>query len=129
MGKIENLIELILSPHIPLSKFTHFQGEECLLSGVAGVYRIFKNTSWKESLYIEESKDLCMRLCNNLINGSLESHILLRKLSEQKKISIDAIKRDLKENYSLQYIIIKDDKERKLFEKFAISTLRSLFND
>jgi excinuclease UvrABC nuclease subunit len=96
-----------------------------------GVYRISKFENDKEtSLFVGSSSDLRRRIHNNHNIGTKNVSIFRTKLLRQESIRSELeVLRYLHTSCSVQYILIPDHREMKMFEHFAIAVLQPIFND
>lgn len=95
-----------------------------------GVYRIVKSgDDSRGTLYVGMAKNLQDRIYYNLLMGDKGAHTLRKKLMERRVCSNEKdVKNYLKKNCVCQYRIIDRERERCLFEHFAISILKPEFN-
>ena len=97
--------------------------------GVYCILRKSKNGSY-ETIYIGMSKNLRDRLYSRLLMGDAGTHTLRKKLVKNNVCENDKdVKEYLRNNCCCQFIKIEIERERILFEHFAISILRSIYND
>jgi len=119
IAKYQSLLEDLLSSD-PIQLGARF-----FLPDAPGVYRIFqKPSSRTSSLYVGEG-NIRERLYHGHLMGNVITSPLKKKLAGGKK----SIKKFISEECLAQYIVIRDSRERKLFEHFAISVLKPLCND
>jgi excinuclease UvrABC nuclease subunit len=120
------LIDLIYSEKL---RFHPSMGDDLPRKG--GVYRIFKLENDDDvSLFVGRSDDLRRRIHNNHNIGTKNVSIFRTKLLRQKTTNSELrVSKFLHESCSVQYIIIPDQRETKMFEHFAIAVLQPLFND
>ncbi len=122
---IEKLLTLISSCPVSFNNVLHKN-----LPASGGVYRIFEDSSdWSKTVYIGSTKNLRERIYRNLFMGNPEVHTLRRKLISAGFTKVGAVERYLKSNCRIQYLKISNERERKLFEHFAISISKPKYND
>jgi len=122
---IEKLLALISNCPISFDNVLH---ENLPASG--GVYRIFEDSSdWSKTIYVGSTKNLRERIYGNLFKGKPQVHTLKRKLISAGFTKARTVEQYLKSNCRIQYLKISNEKERKLFEHFAISILKPKYND
>jgi len=121
-----SLTTLISGSQVPFDNNLHRN-----LPTEGGVYRILETSSdWKQSIYIGKTGNLQDRIYYNLLMGDSGAHTLKRKLiSGTRLLSEETVKQYLKDECQIQYLIISDERERSLFEHFAISILKPRYND
>jgi excinuclease UvrABC nuclease subunit len=96
-----------------------------------GVYRIFEtNDELPTTIYVGESENLSNRIYGNHLMGNTEASTLKRKLVKSGKYTnSEAVRAYLRQECSLQYVVLLNHKEKILFEHFAIAMLEPLLND
>jgi len=122
---IEKLLTLISSCPISFDKLLPRN-----LPASGGVYRIFENSSdWSKTIYVGSTKNLRKRIYRNLFMGNPRVHTLKHKLISAGFTKARTVEQYLKSNCRIQYLKISNERERKLFEHFAISILEPKYND
>ncbi len=101
------------------------------LQNVSGVYRIIeRNDDIGQTIYVGQSSDLKKRLYSNLFTGKAGNHTLIKKLINKGRFANEQdVKIYLESKCLFQVHIIEQERERKLFEHFAISIFRPIYND
>lgn len=96
----------------------------------SGVYRIIDHSSKTPStIYIGESGNLRKRICSNHLLGNTHSSTLLRKILQTGNYTdLNGVKNYLRNNCSIQYLIIESKSERMRLEHFAIAILGPHYN-
>jgi excinuclease UvrABC nuclease subunit len=100
------------------------------LPSEAGVYRIFEPASDpSESVYVGTSGNLKKRVSDDLLTGDSQTHTLRGKLIQSLQLDDKGIIEYLKNRCKVQVVVMTGEKERFLFEHFAISVLKPKYND
>ncbi len=96
-----------------------------------GVYRIFETVDESQAtIYIGRSENLSNRIYRNHLMGNTEASTLKKKLVKSGKFTdAKAVKPFLRQECSLQYVVLLDQKERIMFEHFSVALLEPRFND
>ena len=123
---LDLLNELIDQPHIPFAK-------EALQAfpRTGGVYRIVEQTKGDSvTIYVGQAKDLRRRIYRNHFHGPYRNSTFRRKLiSTGDCENDDLIQEYLADKCYVCYLEIEDERQRNLFEHFAIAVLRPRYND
>lgn len=101
------------------------------LPSEGGVYRIFeKGADWRSSVYVGKSGNLQNRIYRSHLMGNQSVSPLKRKLIQDGRCTDEkAVKRYLRDNCMIQFVLINDEAERMWFEHFAIAVLKPLYDD
>jgi len=100
------------------------------ISGEPGVYRIFLEDEFDQSLYIGKTRDLRRRICDDLLSGDEQSHTLRKKLASSYNLPDKAAVTDfLVRGYQCQILIVPRVTEISCLEHYAIAALRPKLND
>ena len=96
-----------------------------------GVYRIFDSQTNKTiSIWVGKTNNFQTRIYRAHLMGNRGASSLKKKLIKRNVCSNEnSVKKYLKKNCLVQFLVIEDKNERSLFEHFAIAILRPKFND
>jgi hypothetical protein len=96
-----------------------------------GVYRIFESVAGSgATVYVGQTENLRKRVYGSHLMGNTSVSPLKAKLLRSGRYP-DAVtvKRYIRNDLSVQYLIVPNDLERKSFEHFAVAVLGPYFND
>jgi hypothetical protein len=95
-----------------------------------GVYRVLeKGADWPSAVYVGRTTNLQRRIYHMHFTGTSAVSTLRKKLlSRDPSASESAVTRYLKDEASVQFVLI-DDRDRRSFEHFAVAILRPTYND
>lgn len=110
----------------------HFKG--LVLSSLPaepGVYRIFESAAGSSAtVYVGESESLRNRVYGSHLMGNTTVSPLKSKLLRTRRYpDAAAVKRYIRNDLSVQYVIIRSDIERMRLEHFTVAILGPYFND
>ncbi len=123
---LSRLLTLVSSTQIPF--IGNLYGT---LPTVGGIYRIFEfGADWSSSIYVGETGNLQNRVYHNLLMGNRQVHTLKSKLIATGEFqNEDVVKQYLNDRCLIQICQLADERERSLFEHFAIAILKPKYND
>ena len=99
-----------------------------------GIYRIFEvGPDWSSSIRVGRTKfaagGLRQRIYQNHLMGDQSGNIRAQLVSSERCANLDGAKEFLRERCRVQFLVIKDDQQRKWAEHFALSILQPDFSD
>lgn len=124
---LSKILVLISGNQIPFDSGLHGA-----LPTESGIYRIFeKDLDWSKSIYIGETGDLQRRIYDKLFMGNRGDHTLINKLIRAGvHPNEESVKQYLEDSCLVQILLAPgEDRDRILFEHFAISILKPKYND
>jgi excinuclease UvrABC nuclease subunit len=90
-----------------------------------GVYMLFFETKLQ---YIGSSGNLHERLRTNLLSGDRESHTLINKLCELRKLDVTSVLSFLKSNSSVRLVATETEDDAKILEDVLIAIYHPFYN-
>jgi excinuclease UvrABC nuclease subunit len=90
-----------------------------------GVYMLFFEAKLQ---YIGSSGNLHKRLRTNLLSGDRESHTLINKLCELRKLDVTSVLSFLKSNSNVKILATETEDDAKILEDFLIAIYHPFYN-
>jgi excinuclease UvrABC nuclease subunit len=127
ISKFSSLLQVLVDA--PVIAFINLKPAD--LPTKPGVYRIFEtDDELPATIYVGESENLSNRIYGNHLMGNTEASTLKKKLVKSGKFTdTKAVKEFLRAECSLQYVVLLEQKERIMFEHYAVAMLEPRFND
>ena len=127
IGKFSDLLQRMLeSPRISFRDL-----KPTSLPASPGVYRIFETSAvFPSTVYVGESESLRNRIYRSHLMGNTTVSTMKRKLVTSGRYRNAAdVKAYLRQDCSLQFLLVPSERERMRLEHFAVAMLGPYLND